>query len=233
MLAAGLTTPSSLTLLAALLGLSALPLLTAHLLTTLLIAHLLAILLTAPRLWRTLVSGFAAVLQVRLSDGVGFEAALSALLTTALALRSLLAAAIRPLRTALSTARFLTISLPARSLAVPLAAVRPLAAAGLLAAALSPVAAVGTAPASRFAGRTGVLFAAVPLVRAASSGPVGAALVAAAAAVQSVEPAAVVVVASPLGLAIPIGSLAFVRAVGTSVSRSVAVVSVVHGGVVQ
>lgn len=183
-------------------------------------------------------------------DRVGFEPALLAPpATAALALSSLLAAAVRSLRASLLVAHPLSfsfaagssaVSLPARLPAVllaagfpsgPLSAVRLLTAAGRLAAPLPAVAAVRPAAPLGVAGaRVGVGFGVVPLVRAAPRRAVRASLVAGTAAVRAVEPAALVGVSgSPLGLAIPIGSLALVRAVCTSVSRSVAVVSVVHG----
>ncbi|ADB62059.1 hypothetical protein Htur_3194 [Haloterrigena turkmenica DSM 5511] len=199
-------------LLAALLGLA---LLTAP---TLLVAHLLG---TLPALWLrllALVARLAAVLKVRLSDRVGLEPAL------------LVSAA--PIPLGLSA-----LALLAAHLTALLFALRSLTATGLLAATLLAVTAGGASAVVRFAGGPADVFLrTVPLLRSASRSLLGIAsrravrtrFLAAAAAVESVYPAAVVVVLSPLGLAIPIVSLGVARAVGASVS-SVAVVSIVHG----
>uniref|UniRef100_A0A8A2VPI7 Uncharacterized protein n=1 Tax=Haloterrigena alkaliphila TaxID=2816475 RepID=A0A8A2VPI7_9EURY len=205
-----------------------------------------------------LVSGFAAELEVGFSNRVGFEVALSIALLAPAAL-SLLTAAIRRLPAALLatqlltvlstlTARLVTTALSAHLLAVllpahllvvllatRLLAVRSTAigsaASGRLASILLAVTTRGTATPVGFAGGAADLrFSAVPLLGSASRPAVRRPFAASAAAVQAVEPAAVVLaVASSRRLPVLIASLGVTRAVGTPISRSVAVVSVVHG----
>ena len=174
-----LLTHSLATLLLALLGLPALTLLTAP---TLLVAHLLGPL---SALWLgllALVASLAAVLEVRLSDRIGLEPALVAALLASTA-------------PVLVPRRLSTSSLLAARLATLLAALRSLAAAGLLAATSLTVSAGRLSAVVRFAGGSADVFLrTVPLLRAASRSFLGAPsrravrarFLAAAAAVESV-----------------------------------------------